>query len=79
MAEPRARGDAWGYVRLGLVVIATGVTTLGVEAASHTVEWVGRGAGGVLAVLIVCKRREPGPAGGRARLASGYCGGAQTA
>jgi hypothetical protein len=53
MAEPRARSDAWSYVRMGLVITGSGVTTLGVEAANHTVEWVGRGAGAALAVLIV--------------------------
>jgi hypothetical protein len=53
MAGARARGDAWSYVRFGLVITASGVSILGVEAANHTVEWVGRGAGAALAVLIV--------------------------
>jgi hypothetical protein len=52
MAEPGARGAAWSYVRLGLVITASGVSTLGMEAANHAVEWAGRAAGAALAVLI---------------------------
>jgi hypothetical protein len=53
MAKPGARSDSWSYVRIGLIIIAVGVATLGEEAKNDTAELAGRWAAGALAGLTL--------------------------